>query len=120
MPNFSTFSLVAVVLVTLLSCSVPRQSDRGRVEQSARCFGGNAGTEPAADIISLARHALGNGTADSSLRVDTIIHVNMGGQLHEGSVVRLVPSVPPPRYGVGGLVWVDAETRCAVVMKRYE
>ena len=40
--------------------------------------------------------------------------------LDEGFVVSLVVAKEPPPLGGGGLVWVDAETGCAVVLRLYE
>lgn len=38
----------------------------------------------------------------------------------EGLLVRMVVAEPVGTRGGGGLVWVDAETGCAVVLIRYE
>ncbi len=40
--------------------------------------------------------------------------------LDEGYVVSLVVVREPPPVGGGGLVWVDTETGCAIVLRLYE
>lgn len=37
-----------------------------------------------------------------------------------GLIISLVPGKQPPVAGGGGLVWVDLETGCPIVLRRYE
>jgi hypothetical protein len=69
-------------------------------------------------IVTIARRALEGADTTVRLRVDTVITVADG--VYEGSLVRMLPDSSTPRLGTGGLVWVDGETNCAIVLKRYE
>lgn len=40
--------------------------------------------------------------------------------LEEGYVVSLVVAKTPPPLGGGGLVWVDGESGCAIILRLYE
>lgn len=70
--------------------------------------------------MSITRHApaatYGNAAV---LTLDTVIGVHSAG-MNEGSLVRLGPPTSPPTYGVGGLVWVDGETKRAIVPRGCE
>jgi len=68
-------------------------------------------------IVTIARRALAEGDTASHLKADTIITVQ--DRVYEGSLVRMFP-VSPMALGGGGLVWVDGDTNCAIVLKRYE
>jgi hypothetical protein len=41
-------------------------------------------------------------------------------RVKEGLLIRMVVAQPPGFLGGGGLVWIDAETGCAIVLIRYE
>lgn len=41
-------------------------------------------------------------------------------RVEEGYLVSLVTAKEPPPLGGGGLLWVDAETGCVVVLRLYE
>lgn len=70
--------------------------------------------------MSIARHAPAASYGNAAvLTLDTVIGVHSAG-MNEGSLVRLGPPSSPPTYGVGGLVWLDGETNCAIVLRRYE
>jgi hypothetical protein len=61
-----------------------------------------------------ARLALGDST--KQLRRDTVQAISFSG-LEAGLMISFVN---PNSLGGGGLVWVDAETGCAIVLRRYE
>jgi len=58
------------------------------------------------------------GTLAAPFRVDDY-HVIKTASLEQGVIVSLVPTNPHTRGG-GGLVWVDAETFCPIVLRFYE
>ena len=71
-------------------------------------------------FVRQARRALGDSAAEESratLRADSY-QVIVVESLEQGVIVSLVSR--PPRLGGGGLVWVDIETRCPIVLRRYE
>lgn len=53
-----------------------------------------------------------------TLRVDSFQPVRASG-IEVGVLISLVSSEPPV-VGGGGLVWVDVETGCPIVLRRYE
>jgi hypothetical protein len=63
-------------------------------------------------MIEQARIALSDHDTSISLRPDSV------GRVGGGLVVRMLPA--KPIVGGGGLVWIDLETACAMVLKRFE
>jgi hypothetical protein len=56
----------------------------------------------------------------AQLSPDTVMHVYSRHGVYEGALIRLLISGPSSVRGGGGLVWVEAETACPVVLTRYE
>ena len=48
------------------------------------------------------------------------IQIIRGQGIEEGLVISMVVVVPPTTVKGGGLVWVDIETGCGIVLRRYE
>lgn len=73
-------------------------------------------------IIDQARAALMKEGAlgHMELSPDSVIPIFSRHDVYEGSIVRMLVSEPRGIWGGGGLVWVQAETGCAVVLTRYE
>ena len=70
-------------------------------------------------VVAQAVRAIADSTKDSNpLKVDDF-QVIETASLKLGIIVSLVSANPRTRGG-GGLVWVDAETRCAIVLRIYE
>jgi hypothetical protein len=73
-------------------------------------------------IVEQAARALVAGTTTHPVQLspDTILHVYSRHGIHEGAIVRLLLTKPQSMRGGGGLVWVDMETGCPTVLRRYE
>jgi hypothetical protein len=82
----------------------------------------NAGhTADSTSLVGQAIQALTDSTAGGDgtvLKVDDF-QVVKTSSLEQGVIVSLVNARPHVRGG-GGLVWVDIETSCAIVLRRYE
>jgi hypothetical protein len=76
------------------------------------------------DSTFAARQAIGALSDSVSKRQSFLFKVDQfqvikTGTLEQGIIVSLVVARPPV-VGGGGLVWVDLETGCAIVLRRYE
>ena len=74
-----------------------------------------------ADSAFLAQKALGaldHHTSVAPLRVETFQPININ-QIEMGVLISVVIS-DASQVGGGGLVWVDVETACPIVLKEYE
>ncbi|MGH8436903.1 MAG: hypothetical protein ACRERX_21135 [Pseudomonas sp.] len=71
-------------------------------------------TIDAAQVGEQARSALTSAPGAPQVRVDSLI------AREEGYLVKLLAADPSKAIGGGGLVWIDGETGCAVVLARYE
>ena len=70
-------------------------------------------------VVARAVRAIADSTRNSNpLKVDDI-QVIKTASLKQGIIVSLV-SANPRTLGGGGLVWIDAETFCAIVLRLYE
>ncbi len=106
--------LLALTLVVGCHALAIRGSDE--VVRTERCFGAGA-TLDSAEAVRRAAHALeGPGII---LRPRTIQAVRDEG-IEIGLLVGLAVAQPPNVAGGGGMVWVDLETGCALVLRRYE
>jgi len=67
--------------------------------------------------VTQARSALAQ--ADLALRVSSFRMIREEG-VDLGLIISFVPGRQPPPAGGGGLVWLDIETACPTVLRRYE
>lgn len=66
-------------------------------------------------VVEQARSVLSR--PEYTLRLDSFQPVRASG-IEVGVLISLMP--PPTVVGGGGLVWVDVETGCPIVLRRYE
>jgi hypothetical protein len=68
-------------------------------------------------VVTQARRALAQQSMElSPIRFQTITEQN----LDIGVLVSLIPTGPAAPTGGGGLVWVDVQNGCAIVLRPYE
>jgi hypothetical protein len=106
-------ALVPVVLI--VSCT-PRSGSKTELPVAARQCAPAGRTIDSSFVAEQARSLLSR--PGYSLRVDSFQTVSSRG-VELGVLVSLVSSEPPVAGG-GGLAWVDIETGCAIVLRRYE
>ncbi len=71
-------------------------------------------------MANAALRLLGSGEHGTRLKVEMFEFVPHAAPQPVGAVVSLVVDSQQPPLGGGGLVWVDAETGCAIHLKTYE
>lgn len=106
--------LLALALIVGCRSRTIRGSDE--VVPTERCFGAGA-TLDSAEAVRRAAHALES--PGVLLRPRTIQAVRDEG-IEIGLLVSLAVAQPPNVAGGGGMVWVDLESGCALVLRRYE
>ena len=73
-------------------------------------------TVDSATAVQQARRAI----AGANQQLDpTSIQIVSDHGIEVGLVISMIVTVPPA-IGGGGLVWIDTETGCAIVLRRYE
>ena len=104
-----------VFLATVLVSGCAGSRRASAPPASCRSEGINADS---AYLAHQAMSALGGDTSGIPLKVDSFQPINVS-QIEMGVLISVVVS-DASRLGEGGLVWVDVETACPIVLKRYE
>lgn len=100
-------------LTVLISCGTKRQVVQRPTGQNSDSCSRAGPPVDSARAVKQARDALKSSESVRVLDPKSIEHLN------EGYLVRMTVT-SPPTLGGGGLVWVDGESGCAVVLTRYE
>jgi hypothetical protein len=103
----------SMFIISLGACGPPKQPATAAPQRAAHWCNTTGRTIDSAFAVDQARTAFQTDTARFVLAPSTIDRVK------EGLLVRLVVTEPRGTLG-GGLVWVDTETGCAIVLIRYE
>jgi hypothetical protein len=102
-----------LILIGLVALPSVIQSQRRPPFSSGACFDSTSKGD-SAFVVAQASQAFGH----DSVKVSDFQVIRDGSQ-KEGTIVRLVPTNPRTRGG-GALVWVDGDTFCAIVLRRYQ
>jgi hypothetical protein len=107
---------VILMMIGLSSCgSQPSKQPEALPAPTQPCDRAR-GTVDRTFAVEQARRALSQ--PGVTLKVDSI-QVVRGQGIELGLIISLL-SETPPVVGGGGLVWVDVETGCPIVLRRYE
>lgn len=114
----SVNTVLAAVIAISACVSAGRSVPASAGAPARRCAATGRAIDSAL-IVEQARAALAKGS-DLRLSPDSVIHIHSRQSLYEGTIVRMLVSDPQSTRGGGGLVWVDGETGCAIVLLHYE
>lgn len=111
----------ATLLVTgvgLASCGTRSESEMEAVQTSRnqRCVTTDQSVDSAFQVAQ-ARRALSRTEREVA---PSLLQPVVDRGIELGVVVSLVTAGPNPQIGHGGLVWVDFDTGCAIVLQHYE
>lgn len=110
-------SLGLLIVVTVLSsCGGQAQTRSGATPTSREWCISSGQAVDSSFAVEQARRAVSQ--PGLTLKVDAI-QVIRGQSGELGLIISLV-AAQPPVVGGGGLVWVDLETGCPIVLRRYE
>lgn len=110
--------LGALLLLAVVAACRVRSGDAGRTEsaRTGRCASPGVNLD-SAFAVGEARRILSQ--PGMTLEPNNIQPVRAEG-IELGLLISLRVAAPPNLVGGGGLVWVDLETGCAIVLRRYE
>jgi hypothetical protein len=104
----------SMFIISLAACGQPKLPAKPAPQMTARWCNTTGRTIDSAFAVDQARVALQTDTARFVLAPSSIDRVK------EGLLIRLIVIEPRGTLGGGGLVWIDTETACAIVLTRYQ